>query len=448
MAGCSIGCGSNFELRHAAIPVKLESMFNTTTTYTITEITSHIKTLLESDSTLQSAWVTGEVSNMTRASSGHWYFTLKDSGSQLKCVMWRSSASKQSVVPRDGDAIEAHGYISLYEPRGEYQLVADRVRPVGMGDLYARFEELKARLQAEGLFDPERKRPIPVFPLRIGVVTSPDAAAFQDIQNVLRRRFPLGQIILSPTPVQGVDAPPLIVRALERLNAYGEVDVILLIRGGGSIEDLWSFNDERVARAVAASVIPVVSGVGHETDFTIVDFVSDFRAPTPSAAAEVTTPHIDALREAVARAEGQMTDAVRESIDRWQNVLGEMQGTMRYVSPLAHITTMRQRIDSIDSRIMMRQQGRVALLKERLNGRSAALEAANPAAILARGYAIVRDTDGKTLKSATQTAPGDALVIQLHDGEVDVRVTGGDESTPAKKQGKSADGDPHQRSLF
>lgn len=450
-------------LRLAPIPVKLESMFNTTTTFTISEITAHIKTLMESDMTLQSAWVTGEVSNMTRAASGHWYFTLKDSGSQLKCVMWRSSASKQNTVPQDGDAIEAHGYVSLYEPRGEYQLVADRVRPVGMGDLYARFEELKARLQAEGLFDPERKRPIPVFPLRIGVVTSPDAAAFQDIQNVLRRRFPLGEIILSPTPVQGVDAPLQIVRALERLNVYGAsygVDVILLIRGGGSIEDLWSFNDERVARAVAASAIPIVSGVGHETDFTIVDFVSDFRAPTPSAAAEVVTPHIDALREAVARADGQLTDAIREIIDRWQNVLGEMQGTMRYTSPLGYITTMRQRIDSLDTRMMMRQRGRLALLQERLNGRGGALEAANPAAILARGYAIVRDADGVALKSAAQTAPGDALVIQLYDGAVDVRVTNGDESAPDLTRRKKRDeqdpdgdedgddGETYQRSLF
>jgi len=244
--------------------------------YTISEVTSVIRQLLESAEPLQAVRVQGEVSNMKRYSSGHlkryssghWYFTLKDGGAQLKCVMWRSNADKQRYKPEDGDQVEARGNIGVYDAQGVYQLYAESLKPVGMGDLYRQFEELKARLDAEGLFDPARKRPLPAFPRQIGVVTSPQAAAFQDIQNVLRRRFPLAVIILSPTPVQGADAPSQIAAALERLNQYAQVDVILLIRGGGSIEDLWAFNDEGVARAVAASRIPVVTGVGHEIDFT------------------------------------------------------------------------------------------------------------------------------------------------------------------------------------
>lgn len=417
-------------------------------TYTVTEVTARVRSLLESDSALQSVWVGGEVSNMTQAASGHWYFTLKDAKTQLKCVMWRSSASKQSVVPRDGDQIEAHGYVGVYEPRGEYQLYADRVRPVGLGDLYLRFEELKARLAAEGLFDAERKRPLPVLPQRIGVVTSPDAAAFQDVQNVLRRRYPLAEIILSATQVQGADAPPQIVRALERLYTRGTVEVILLIRGGGSIEDLWCFNDERVARAVAASPVPVVSGVGHEIDFTIVDFVADLRAPTPSAAAEMATPHIDALREAVGRAEAQMTAALRAGLTQRADALAERQQVMRYASPLAQVRTLRQRVDGLAGRMTLREQGRLALLRERLAARAAALEAANPAALLARGYAIVRGADGRVLRSVHSARPGDRLRVQLHDGELRARVEQAarlptdppDEDTPDER--------PEQRPLF
>lgn len=407
-------------------------MFNTI--LTVTDITAHIRTRLESDEELQSVWVSGEISNMTQASSGHWYFTLKDDKSQLKCVMWRSSVARQSITPRDGDAIEARGRIGVYEPRGEYQLYADRVRPVGMGDLYMRFEELKAKLAAEGLFDEDRKRPLPVFPTRLGVVTSPDAAAFQDILNVLRRRFPLAEVILSPTQVQGKDAPPQIVRALEKLNRYGKLDVILLARGGGSLEDLWCFNDERVARAVAVSEIPVVAGVGHETDFTIVDFVADLRAPTPSAAAEQTTPHIDALREAVIRAETEARTIMREQIQTRQSDLYDMNRTMRFVSPVSSVRTLRQQIDNANTRMTSQHSNRVSRLRERLAARSAALEGANPEAILKRGYAIVRRSDtGVRLRSANETKPGDGITVQVEDGEITARVEDKDEHERYKR---------------
>ena len=268
-------------------------------TCTVAELTTYIRELFESNEQLQDVWVEGEVSNFSKASSGHLYFTLKDSAAQIKCVMWRSSVERQTTIPQNGDAVLVHGAVSVYEVNGVYQLYADRIRPLGVGNLYQQFEELKARLTDEGLFDEARKRPIPDFPHQIGVVTSPEAAAFQDVQNVLRRRYPLVEVILSPCQVQGEAAPAQIVRAIERLNQYSQVDVILVCRGGGSIEDLWAFNDERVARAMVASRIPVVSGVGHETDFTIADFAADLRAPTPSAAAELMTPNIDDLRDDV-----------------------------------------------------------------------------------------------------------------------------------------------------
>lgn len=389
----------------------------------VSELTAFIRQMFETDSALQDVWVQGEISNMTRASSGHWYFTVKDGGAQLKCAMWRSSVERQSFVPQNGDAIVVHGRVSVYEPRGEYQLYADRVRPVGLGDLYQQFEQLKRKLEAEGLFAEERKRPLPAFPRLIGVVTSPEAAAFQDIQNVLRRRFPLARLILSPTLVQGADAPLQIVAALERLNTYTQADVILLIRGGGSIEDLWAFNDERVARAVVASRIPVISGVGHETDTTIVDFVSDLRAPTPSAAAEVCTPNIEDLRFSVRELDSLLTSLITEQLTMRQSDLAVMQRSLGHLSPLNRIRNLRQRVDDWNARLTNRQAARLHLLRERLSSRTAALNAANPQSILARGYAIVSVTeDGHRLSSVDGVKPGTGVTIQFHDGDLKARV--------------------------
>ncbi|MCU0499792.1 MAG: exodeoxyribonuclease VII large subunit [Anaerolineae bacterium] len=401
-------------------------MFNTSnTTKTVTELTAHIRTVIESDPLLQGVWVSGEVSNMTRAASGHWYFTLKDATAQLKCVMWKSAAQRQTITPRDGDAIEVYGHISLYEPRGDYQFYADRVRPVGMGDLFLRFEELKARLNAEGLFDPARKRPIPSVIQRIGVVTSPDAAAFQDIQNVLRRRLPTAEIVISPTQVQGNEAPPQIVRALERIVTYGAVDVILLIRGGGSLEDLWCFNDERVARAVSDSSIPIVTGVGHEIDFTIVDFVSDYRAPTPSAAAEVISQRsIEVIRAELTDLQHNLTQVIHNQIDQRREQLDDYARTMAYNSPLAHVRVMRQRIDTLNARLTREQRRQVQLLRERVTAKTAALTAADPRAILKRGYAIITTADGARIDSVEAAPIGTPLLIQLADGEIIARSEG------------------------
>lgn len=392
-------------------------------TKSVTELTSYIRNLFDGDSTLQDVWVSGEVSNMTAARSGHWYFTLKDSTAQLRCVMWRSTANRQQITPQNGDALEVHGKVGVYEPRGEYQLYADAVRPVGLGELYQKFERLKARLATEGLFDAERKREYPAFPHQIGVVTSPTAAAFQDIQNVLRRRFPLAEVILSPSQVQGESAPTQIVRALERLNQHTAVDLILLCRGGGSIEDLWSFNDERVARAVAASRIPVIAGVGHETDFTIVDFVCDLRAPTPSAAAEQAVPNIFDIREGLRVLDERLSGMMYDTLLLREENLKTAQRTLAYTSPKRTIENLRQRVDDLSARMQRQQKSTLEQRGERLSNKRAALEAANPKTILSRGYAIVtRNDDDQRVISELDAQPGTGVTIQLKDGELKARI--------------------------
>ncbi|HEX6269643.1 MAG TPA: exodeoxyribonuclease VII large subunit, partial [Anaerolineales bacterium] len=256
--------------------------------WTVSRLTLYIRRLLEENEVLQDVWVQGEISNLSRPASGHIYFTLKDSSAALRCVMWKTSASRLGIPLQDGREVEVHGRIGIYEVSGQYQLYVDQIRPLGEGALYQEFLRLKSMLEAEGLFAPERKRSIPMFPRRIGIVTSGTGAALRDMLNILRRRLPLVEVILAPSPVQGIEAPPALVEAIRLLN-YHLPDVILLARGGGSIEDLWAFNDERVVRAVAMSEVPVICGVGHETDFTLCDFAADLRAPTPTAAAELAT---------------------------------------------------------------------------------------------------------------------------------------------------------------
>jgi exodeoxyribonuclease VII large subunit len=401
-----------------------ESLDSAPDVYSVTGLTAYIRTLLESNDLLQDVWVKGEVSNMTRAASGHWYFTLKDAGAQLKCVMFKAAVQRQIIEPNNGDAISAHGKLSVYDARGEYQLYADEVQPIGgIGDLYKQFEALKAKLLAEGLFDEERKRLLPPSPRQIGIVTSPDAAAFRDIQNVLARRYPLARVILSPTQVQGNDAPPQIVRAIERLNQHTQVDVILLCRGGGSIEDLWCFNDERVARAIAASRIPIISGVGHEIDFTIADFVADVRAPTPSAAAEIATPDSAELRANLRRNIADLQAIAQEKVDATRFDLDIMTRALTAVSPERYIRETRQRIDEVTARLSAQHKRHFALLHERIQTRTAALNAANPDAILKRGYAIITRTDtGEVIAHEKDAPPGTGITIRLQDGELKART--------------------------
>ena len=371
-----------------------------TWSWTVAELTARIRALLEGDESLQDVAVSGEISNMTRARSGHWYFTLKDANASLRCVMWRSSAGRQRFVPQEGDAVQALGHIGLYEPRGEYQLYATQLRPLGVGELYAQFEQLKRALEAEGLFDEARKRPLPAFPRVIGVVTSPQAAAFQDVCNVLRRRFPLAQVWLSPAAVQGMDAPSELRAALARLNARAEVDVILLIRGGGSIEDLWAFNDEALARAIAASRLPVVSGVGHETDFSIADFVADLRAPTPSAAAELVTPDLGKVQQQLTGAQARLEALQRARLALLADRLGASRRSLMHLSPLRELATLRQRLDDQELRLQRAWHTAHSALAACLAEGTAALGAADPQAILQRGYALLTQVqDGARVTS-------------------------------------------------
>lgn len=390
--------------------------------YSVRELNAHIKALFERDDDLQDIWVEAEVSGFKRAEpSGHCYFTLKDGKSQIACVMWRSHAQLQPVLPKDGDAVMVHGAVTTYEERSTYQMYVDRIRPVGVGDLYRQFELLKARLEDEGLFDEARKRPLPLFPQRLGVVTSASASVFQDVQNVLRRRYPLIEVVLSASLVQGNEAPAQLVRAIERLNALDNVDVILVCRGGGSMEDLWAFNDEGVARAIAASPVPVVSAVGHETDFTIADFVADLRAPTPSAAAEMITPDIYDLELGVERLRDQLESAFAYDLARRRENLGDQTRLLRQLSPLASVRASRQRIDDWSLRLASNQRARLTLLRERLAARDAALVAANPKAILERGYALVTDpATGKRITSAAQV--NEKIAVQFHDGTITAHV--------------------------
>lgn len=390
---------------------------------TVSELTRYLRQVLESDQILQDVWVRGEISNLSRPSSGHVYFTLKDQAASLRCVIWRMNAGRLRFDLNNGQAVEAHGYISLYERDGQYQLYVDTLRPAGEGWLFQEFMRLKARLEAEGLFDEARKRPLPAHPRRIGLVTSPTGAALQDMLNTLRRRYPLAEVLLSPTPVQGDDAPPQIVAALEALNARDDVDVIIVARGGGSLEELWAFNDERVARAIAASRIPVVCGVGHETDFSLADFSADVRAPTPSAAAELVAPDRAELRAQVAGLTAALGAALQSAITarRWR--LAEQVRALKHLSPIVQLAQARQRVDDLLGRAEAAVRHGLLLRRERLGGLTGRLAGVSPLATLERGYAIVRRRDtGAVVQSVTQVASGDTLGVRVADGEFEATV--------------------------
>ncbi|MCA9953226.1 MAG: exodeoxyribonuclease VII large subunit [Anaerolineales bacterium] len=390
--------------------------------WSVSELTQYIRELFEIDYRLQDVEVSGEISNFTRARSGHLYFTLKDDKAQLKCVMWRTAAERIRFQPQDGDAVVLNGRISVYEASGVYQLYAEQMSPLGQGDLAAAFEALKAKLADEGLFDAEFKKPIPPFPRKIGIVTSADAAALRDIINVLRRRYPVVSVLIAPTLVQGADAPLQIVRALRWLDGRTDIDTIIVARGGGSMEDLWAFNDEGVARAIFAAQHPIISGVGHEVDFTIADFVADLRAPTPSAAAELAVPDVSELRPYFQTIQQQMKNLVLEQIGqhRWQ--VQTLRRSLNHLSPRVGIAGNRQRLDGWQARLERAMQRRLDQSNHRLNVLQAQLTAVSPKATLERGYAIVRTGDGRIVRSSTTVRPGDALTVQVHDGQFGVVV--------------------------
>ncbi len=390
---------------------------------TVSQVSFYIKSLLEGDSRLRDVLVSGEVSNFTdHYRSGHLYFSLKDEKSVLKAVMFAGSAKRLKFRPQDGMKVLVRGRISSYEASGQYQLYAEDIQPDGVGALSLAFEQLKAKLEREGLFDPGRKRPLPRYPGRIGVITSPTGAAVRDILQITGRRWPLAEIIFAPVLVQGEGAPPQMIGALEEMNRKRACDVILLGRGGGSLEDLWAFNDEGVARAVASSQIPVVSAVGHETDFTICDFAADLRAATPSAAAELATPDFREERRRLIAFSRYFHEKAEKTVEYFRQSLDLLAQDSFLGRPELFLKDRKRELGVLFGGLtgcfadkLEAEQGRLALL-------SGTLDAVSPLKVLSRGYAMVMDEEGKAVRDAASLSPGDRVSLRLAAGRVEAEI--------------------------
>ena len=434
--------------------------------YSVSRLNREVRLLLEQG--LPGVWVEGEISNFARPSSGHWYFSLKDRDAQIRCAMFRQRNSAVKFQPKDGMAVIARGRVSLYEPRGDYQLIVEHLEEAGLGALQREFERLRDKLRAEGLFDEDRKRPLPAVPRRIGIVTSPTGAAVRDILHVLGRRFAATPVLIYPTPVQGAAAVPGILAALDLAATRMDCDVLIVARGGGSLEDLWAFNDERVARAIRAMPMPVVTGIGHEVDFTIADFVADLRAPTPSAAAQQVVPDGRAWLQSLARIEQRLLAGTGRVLRDSAATLERLDQRMRLASPAVRVAQAAQRMDELEQRLalalrasVLARRHRAAELTHRLLAVSPAarvqagvaqgaalaarlefamrnelargahrlglasrtLDAVSPLATLQRGFAVVtRAADGALVTDATALATGDTLVTRLAIGQFRSRV--------------------------
>ncbi len=387
----------------------------------VTELTRRIKFSLEA--TFPRVWIQGELSNVKHHTSGHLYFTIKDEGAQISAVLWRSRKGALPFVPEDGMKVQARGSITVYPPRGNYQIDVEQMQPLGIGELQRAFEQLKRKLDAEGLFDPDRKKPLPEYPSSIGIVTSETGAALQDIRSVLERRMPSLDLILAPVRVQGAGAADEIADAIRALNRLGGIDVMIVGRGGGSLEDLWPFNEEVVARAIAASRIPVISAVGHEIDFSIADFVADLRAPTPSAAAELVVRDRAEILENLRTMCYTMQDSVTTRVEMLRERVRSLTSSYAFNRPRDVIREFVQRLDELDrglSRSFSRLQESVRQRHESLGLR---LEALSPRNVLARGYALVR-TEGRVVSQAARLRSGDRATIEFADGIVPATIDG------------------------
>jgi len=388
--------------------------------YTVGRLNREARLILESG--LAALWIEGEISNFSCPASGHWYFTLKDREAQIRCAMFRTRNTITGFRPRDGQQVLLRGRVSLYEPRGDYQLIAERMEDAGEGALRREFERLKAKLAAEGLFDPAIKRPLPLMPQRIAVVTSPTGAAIRDVVHILARRFPPAAVLIYPTPVQGAAATESIVAAIDAVSARGECDVLILARGGGSIEDLWCFNDERVARAIRRCSVPVVTGIGHEIDFTIADFAADVRAPTPSGAAELVVPDRRALLSTVADFARRIERTLALHLSRSLESHRQLAARLQRAHPGARLGQQAQRLDEVDLRLraawdswLLRSTGRLQLAQR-------GLQSVSPLATLERGYAIVTNAAGAAVIDASQLHDREEVQLRFARGSATANV--------------------------
>ena len=395
--------------------------------FSVGQLNEYIKMLLEGNPNLKDVWVQGEISGAKLYSSGHLYFSLKDSDSVISAVMFKNSMMRMEFDPENGMKVVAHGRVSAYPPRGQYQFIVDRMIPDGAGALAVAFEQLKARLGAEGLFDPARKKPLPTHPRRIGVVTSPSGAAVHDIIRVAKKRCPSTEILIFPSLVQGAEAPAYLRGGIQYFNAVKDdpeqgVDLIIIGRGGGSAEDLWGFNDERLARTVAASEIPVVSAVGHEVDFTICDFVADLRAATPSAAAELSLPDKEDLTRQVQSLTTRLTAAQTTRLKRYRTQLDRLSAARALTSPEAAYRLRRENVAVLEKRLSLSVSRRLTFKRQSMERVVAALAALNPLSVLGRGYALVQTEAGKVIPAAAELTVGDRVNLRFADGSALVRV--------------------------
>ncbi|HBL85426.1 MAG: exodeoxyribonuclease VII large subunit [Clostridiales bacterium GWF2_38_85] len=387
----------------------------------VSQINSLIKKYIEGSNTFKSVYVRGEISNLTMHSSGHFYFSLKDSGSVLKCIMFRTSATKLIFAPENGLNVVCRGRIAVYEQGGVYQLTAENMKPDGVGELYVAFEQLKKRLNAEGLFDPRHKKPLPKTPYRVGIVTSPTGAAIRDIIKISKNRFPPAKLILYPALVQGDGAAADVIKGIEYFNKYNAADVLIIGRGGGSIEDLWAFNDEKLARAIFRSQIPVVSAVGHETDFTIADFVADTRAATPSEAAQLCLPEIETCKTRLTNVVKRLCDLQLANIADRRNQLMLLQKSKAMISPLNTISDRRMALVELENTLGIEMQRLFELKRTKTQHIGEKITLLNPYSPLKRGYAIAFSEKG-AVYSAKDINIGDKLKLKFNDGEAETTV--------------------------
>lgn len=392
-------------------------------TMTVTELNEYVKMSLEANPVFGDIFIKGEISNFTNHyKTGHFYFTVKDENSSLKAVMFRTYTSRLAFKPENGMKVIIHGRITAFVRDGQYQLYADSMEPDGVGALYIAFEQLKAKLSAEGLFSPERKRPIPKIPTRVGIITAPTGAAIRDMINISGRRFPMAELVLFPSLVQGADAPEQLVSGLNYFSETGSVDVVIIGRGGGSIEDLWAFNDEGVARAVAMSRVPVISAVGHETDFTICDFVADLRAPTPSAAAELALPESGELKRKLNNTVSHNMLLISRGIESRRRSL-EALSSSRVLRDPKNITDEKRMLTvSLTDKLFAASRAMIDSNRIKFLSSAAKLDALNPLSILSRGYTALFNEGGNVIKSVAEVNRGDVVTMRAADGEITAEV--------------------------